>query len=90
MKEKTSSEKLTYENYSVDMQYYLNANGDLRPYVNAGFGEALKDQDRSIKTFQVNAGLGVHYKLNRNWALQIDWRHNYGTKFSANDSLATG
>jgi len=90
MKEKTSAERVVYENYSVDLQYYFNADNDFRPYVNAGLGEALKDQDRDIKTAQVNAGFGVYYKLNRNWALQLGWNHYYGTKFSANEDLSSG
>jgi opacity protein-like surface antigen len=90
MKEKTSADRVTYENYSIDMQYYFNVSSDFRPYVTGGLGEALKDKDRGIKTFQINAGLGLHYKLDRNWALQLDWHHYYGTKFSANDALAYG
>ncbi|NQZ91390.1 MAG: DUF3943 domain-containing protein [Moritella sp.] len=90
MKEKTSAERVVYENYSVDLQYYFNADNDFRPYISAGLGEALKDQDRDIKTAQVNAGFGVYYKLDRNWALQLSWHHYYGTKFSANDDLASG
>jgi hypothetical protein len=90
MKHKITAERAIYENYSVDMQYYFNANNDFRPYINIGLGEALKDEDRDIKTFQTNAGLGVHYKLDRNWALQLDWRHYYSAKFSANDDLASG
>jgi len=90
MKHKITAERVIYENYSVDMQYYFNANNDFRPYINIGLGEALKDEDRDIKTFQTNAGLGVHYKLDRNWALQLDWRHYYSAKFSGNDDLASG
>lgn len=90
MKPKTSAERVIYENYSVDLQYYFNAENDFRPYVSAGLGEALKDQDRDVKTVQVNAGFGMYYKLDRNWAFQLDWHHYYGTKFSVNDDLASG
>ena len=90
MKEKTSAERVVYENYSVDLQYYFNANNDFRPYISAGWGEALKDQDGDIKTAQVNAGFGLYYKLDQNWALQLAWQHYYATKFSANDALVSG
>ena len=63
MKEKTNAERVVYENYSVVLQYYFNANNDFSPYISAGWGEALKDQDGDIKTAQVNAGFGLYYKL---------------------------
>jgi hypothetical protein len=90
MKQKTTAERSIYENYSVDVQYYFNAKNDFRPYINLGLGEALKDEDRDIKTFQTNAGLGIYYKLHRNWALQLDWQHYYGSTLSANDDRASG
>ena len=90
MKEKTNAERVVYENYSVVLQYYFNANNDFSPYISAGWGEALKDQDGDIKTAQVNAGFGLYYKLDQNWALQLAWQHYYATKFSANDALVSG
>lgn len=90
MQDKTSAQQIFYENYSLDFQYYFNADNDLRPYLNAGIGEGMKDKDRDIKTFQTNAGLGLYYKLNRNWALQFDWRYYYSTRFSASDDIASG
>ena len=82
--------RVVYESYSVDMQYYFNSQQPLRPYINVGLGEALKAQDRDIKTFQANAGLGLHYQFTANWALQLDWRYFHSTGFSAQDNIASG
>ncbi|WP_261396571.1 DUF3943 domain-containing protein [Photobacterium rosenbergii] len=87
---KTTGESITYENYSFDFQYYFLADDDLRPYINAGIGETLLEKDRDTTTFQVNGGLGLHYKLNSNWALQADWVHFYSGKLSTNDDLFSG
>ncbi|MBY5992420.1 DUF3943 domain-containing protein [Ferrimonas balearica] len=88
--DKRSGETLTYENYSLDGQYYFNSQSDLRPYLTAGIGEALRDQDRDLKTFQVNGGAGLHYRLSPNWAVQLDWRHYYSGRFHNNDDLLSG
>lgn len=89
LKDRQSGETLTYENYSVDGQYYFNGQGDWRPYLTLGMGEALRDQDRDRKTFQVNGGAGLHYRLSPNWALQLDWRHYYSGRFHTNDDLVS-
>ncbi|WP_028108095.1 DUF3943 domain-containing protein [Ferrimonas futtsuensis] len=85
--EKGSGKQLTYENYSWDSQYYWHGASDLRPFVTGGIGEALRDQDRDRKTFQVNAGVGLHWRWHRNWALQGQWRAFHSTRFSTTDTL---
>ncbi|PKH06005.1 DUF3943 domain-containing protein [Moritella sp. Urea-trap-13] len=79
----------TYENYSVNALYYFNSDTPLRPFVTAGIGESMKDMDRKKKEFQVNSGLGLHYQINSNWALQGDWRYAIGTSSSTNDHVTT-
>lgn len=68
------------------MQYYLNTQSDWRPFITTGVGEMMRDQDRNKKRFQINGGLGIHYKINDNWALQGDWRHYYSTRTHTNEN----
>lgn len=79
VEEKATGEEITYENYSLDAQYYLNSKRKLRPYATVGIGEQLLDEDDGPKTFQWNAGLGLHWRLHRKWALQADWINYYST-----------
>ncbi|WP_040357320.1 acyloxyacyl hydrolase [Colwellia piezophila] len=74
-----------YENYSLDSQFYFNTQSDFRPYLTAGFGETLWKRDIETKKFQVNGGVGVHYKLNNNFALQLDWRFYHSTNANTSD-----
>lgn len=84
-----SANKVNYENYSLDGQYYFNTQNKLRPYITAGFGEIMWQKDYDQQTFQVNAGTGLHYKLTNNFAIQLDWRHYYSpTKNTAEDNIA--
>ncbi|KLV09538.1 ubiquitin-protein ligase [Photobacterium aquae] len=85
-----TGEAMTYENYSFDLQYYFGADQPLRPYVTGGIGESLLDQDRDTTSFQVNAGLGLHYQLSPNWALQADWVHYYSGKLGSHDDSFVG
>jgi hypothetical protein len=66
-----------YENYSVDVQCYLNAKRKVRPFITAGFGEQMWAEDRALKTFQWNAGVGLHCRLHGKLALQAEWIHYY-------------
>ena len=75
--DKATGKTVTYENYSLDVQYYLNSQRKLRPYVTAGFGEQMWNEDRNLKIFQLNAGLGLHWQLYRKWALNADWINYY-------------
>jgi hypothetical protein len=77
LRERSSGDFVVYENYSLDGQYYFNIQQKLRPFVTAGFGEQMWDEDLERKTFQWNAGLGLHWRLHRKWALQTDWIHYY-------------
>ncbi len=85
LKSTVSGNKVAYENYSLDSQYYFNTQSKLRPYITAGFGETMWHKDDEFKTFQVNAGAGVHYKLTNNFALQFDWRHYYTSQQSTDE-----
>ncbi|WP_245907074.1 DUF3943 domain-containing protein [Photobacterium sanctipauli] len=85
-----TGERVTYENYSVDAQYYFMSDQKLRPYVTGGIGETLLDLDRDTTTFQANAGLGLHYQFHDNWGVQLDWTHYYSGKLSSHDDLLSG
>jgi hypothetical protein len=74
-----TDEEVTYENYGLDAQYYLNTDSKLRPFATAGIGETMFNESTDEKTFQVNGGLGLHYQLHKKWAVQADWRHYYST-----------
>ena len=82
---KQTGQNVFMETYSFDGQYYFNPQGRLRPYITTGFGETMRDKSRDDKAFQVNAGAGLHVKLNPNWAVQMDWRHYHSTKLNSND-----
>jgi hypothetical protein len=77
--DKTTGKPVIYENYSLDAQYYLNTQRTFRPYVTAGFGEQMWNENRDLKTFQWNAGLGLHWQFHRKWALNADWINYYST-----------
>ncbi len=83
--EKKSGGTVIYENYSLDAQYYLNSNRKLRPFVTAGFGEQMWDEDLERKTFQWNTGLGLHWQLHRKWALHADWINYYSFELDTYD-----
>ena len=82
----SGGDKIVYENYGLDSQYYFNSDSDLRPYITAGLGEMIVDEDNDQKRFQMNAGLGLHYKINNNWAIQTDWRSFYSTRTKTNEN----
>jgi opacity protein-like surface antigen len=77
--------EINYENYSLDSQFYFNSENNIRPYLTAGFGETLWERDIDTKKFQVNAGVGAHYKINSNFALQLDWRFYHSTNANTSD-----
>jgi hypothetical protein len=79
-----------YETFSVDSQYYFNADNDLRPYITVGIGEEIWEEDKTQYNFQANAGLGIHYKLNSNWAVEAEVVNNYTLDESSNDQQLTG
>ncbi|GLS91138.1 hypothetical protein GCM10007916_22070 [Psychromonas marina] len=79
-------DNIVYENYGVDGQYYFNSSKDLRPFITAGLGEMIRDEDNDQTRFVVNAGLGLHYKINNNWAIQGDWRSFYSTRTKTNEN----
>lgn len=68
-----------YETFSVDGQYYFNTDANLRPYITAGIGEEIWDEDKDSYNLQLNAGVGLHYRLNAKWALQADLVNYYTT-----------
>lgn len=69
-----TQKKVRFENYNLSGQYYFNTDGNFRPYLMAGFGEMMLEEDREQKTFQTHLGLGLHYKINANFAIQTDVR----------------
>ncbi|MEW6993734.1 DUF3943 domain-containing protein [Colwelliaceae bacterium MEBiC 14330] len=88
-KAKFTDAKINYENYSLDSQFYLNTEHDFRPYITTGFGETIWQRELESKRFQVNAGLGAHYKLNNNFAVQLDWRFYHSTNANTSDHNAS-
>ena len=80
----------TYETFSVDGQYYFNASSNLRPYITAGLGEEIWDEDDDQYNFQLNTGVGLHYRLNANWAIQADYVNYFTTHESSHDQQMTG
>ena len=84
--EKQGGDSFIYENYGIDSQYYFNTDSDLRPFITAGLGEAMIDKSRDHKRFMINAGVGLHYKINNNWAIQADWRNFYSTRTETNEN----
>ncbi|PKG80930.1 DUF3943 domain-containing protein [Colwellia sp. 75C3] len=80
-----SATEINYENYSLDSQFYFNSDNNIRPYLTAGFGETLWARDIETKRFQVNAGVGAHYKINSNFALQLDWRFYHSANANTSD-----
>jgi len=85
LKFKKSNQDVRYENYGLDMQYYINTESNLRPFITTGIGEMMFDKSYDQKTFQMNAGLGLHYKIHNNWAIQSDWRHYYSSNTKSNE-----
>jgi len=84
-----AGEEIAYENYSLDGQYYFNSQSDLRPYITTGFGEMMWEKSDELKTFQVNIGTGLHYKIYNNLAVQLDWRHYYSTNTKTSEDSIT-
>ncbi len=83
----STGEDLTYENYSLSGQYYFRPETDFRPYVTAGIGEMLRDQDRDLKSFYSHAGLGLHMKLNSNIAIQTDIARYFSTRLDTQEDI---
>lgn len=77
VQEIASGNYITSENISLNLQYYLNPAGKLRPYVTAGGGEQMWDKDLDDKYTQYNIGLGLHWKMHRKLSLQVDWINYY-------------
>mgnify|MGYP000250280763 CR=1 FL=1 len=74
-----SGERVRYENYNVNAQYYFNTDSSFRPFVSAGFGETMRDKDRDQKTFNTLVGAGVHFQITKNIAFQTDTNYHYST-----------
>ena len=89
LEERSTGENLIYENYSLDAQYYLCTRRQLRPYVTAGFGEQIWEEDTDRKSFQWNTGVGLHWQLHRKWALQADWINYFSSADETHDQNIT-
>lgn len=85
---KNSQLSETFEQFNLAANYYFNSDGNLRPFVTAGAGEMLyaKNKDENgDSTFALNTGLGLHYKINNNFALQLDAKRFFNSKYSNHD-----
>jgi len=89
LSDSTTQKSVTYENYSLDAQYYFGTKRKLRPFITAGFGEQLWDEDMDQKTFQLNGGLGVHWQAFKKIAFQADWVNYYSFSDEAYDQTLT-
>ncbi len=79
----------TFEQFNVGANYYFNSDSSFRPFVSAGAGEMLyakNNEDGGDSTFALNAGLGMHYQINNNFALQLDAKRFFNSKYSNNDT----
>lgn len=86
VEDKQGGNSIIYENYGIDSQYYFNSDSDWRPFITAGLGEMMFDEDDAKKRFQVNVGAGLHYKINNNWAVQTDLRHYYSSRTETHEN----
>ena len=86
---KNTKEKIRYENYSLDSQYYFFPKNKIRPFISGGFGEQMWDEDRNQKSFQLNGGLGVHWAVFKKLALQADWINYYSPEEDTYDQNIT-
>jgi hypothetical protein len=89
LEDQFTGKKVRYENYSLDTQCYLNTGRKLRPYVSGGVGELMWQNSRDMKYFQLNAGLGLHYRVHNKWALQAEWLNYYTPTESINDQTVS-
>ena len=44
------------------------------------------EKNKVLETFQVNIGIGLHYKITNNLAVQLDWRHYYSSTKTSEDN----
>ncbi|RHW77124.1 DUF3943 domain-containing protein [Colwellia sp. RSH04] len=81
-----TNQPIAYESYRLNGQYYFNTESNFRPYITAGFGEIMWKKDNDYKKLQLNGGIGMHYKINNNFAIQADWRHHYSTNAKTSEN----
>lgn len=84
-KEIASGQKISYENYSFDAQYYFNTEHRLRPYVTGGVGEQMWDESNSSKNLELNVGIGLHWQFHPKWALHSDLINYYNSSAETHD-----
>ena len=78
--------EVTAYTYHVDGIRFFKVDSNLRPYVVAGFGNIETEIDKKKnREFQLNGGLGLHYKINPNWFLRGDCRLFYQTDTDMKD-----
>ena len=76
LEDKATGDRFTYENYGLDAQYYFYPEANTRPFVTFGIGEEIFGKDRDQTNFLWTFGLGLHHKINNNWAVYGNWiRH---------------
>ena len=89
LESKVNGSSITYENYSVDAQYYFSVKDKTRPFLTGGIGEDIFDKDRDRKNILWNLGLGVHYKINDKWGLQGTWLQYYSPSKKTHEKSLT-
>ncbi len=85
--EQIDDEIFTYENYSINGQYYFRIASDYRPYITLGIGEEMRDQDRDKKSVTTHFGIGLHIKLTNKMAIQTDVRRFNSREYDTQDDL---
>jgi len=75
--------------YHVDAIRFFRTESSIRPYIVAGLGNIeIEINRRKNREFQLNGGLGLHYKINPNWFLRGDYRLFYETDTDMKNSAA--
>ncbi len=87
--DKETNKAVQFENYNISAQYYFNTDSKFRPFVLGGFGEMMREKSLEKKTFQSHLGLGLHYQINRNFAIQTDMRSFYSASKETLESTFT-
>ncbi|MCP5206089.1 MAG: porin family protein [Hahellaceae bacterium] len=83
----TANTEVKIRRYHIDGYRFFNEDKALRPFVVLGFGNTDLTEDRQEKfdETQINAGIGLHYRLNPNWAVRGDIRNFYSIDAETND-----
>ncbi|MEE4136336.1 MAG: DUF3943 domain-containing protein [Desulforhopalus sp.] len=83
--QKRSLQKIGYEKYGIESEFFLSPTAKVRPFFSLGIGEVIWETEVRDKEFQVNGTVGFHCKVNDNWSLQVAAGSTYGTETRRRD-----